>query len=134
MTCAEPWVRLTRRASRAIFVAMKRSRLLASMCFVILAPIAQSCSGTPADRCVQYEQRVQAFLDRCGVLREFHVVDPTTRMPVCGRVRRVGAGWQGITRVCYPYLDSADCSTVDPADPLATLPPECDAMAFEFSS
>ncbi len=110
---------------------MMASRWLGSLALLALAAAAPGCVPTPADRCVQYEQEVQALLDRCGIPRRFQVVD-ADGAPVCGAVRQVMANYNELPNVCYPFLESADCSTIDPADPLATFPPECSASHFEY--
>ena len=112
---------------------MQTFRRASTLAALALATFCQvGCNPTPADRCVEYEREVQAMLDRCGIVRTFHVVDPSTGMPICGRVTRLASSYNEVPRVCYPFLRSTDCGTIDPRDPLATFPPECGGLHFEF--
>lgn len=97
---------------------------------ILLALGAAGCVPSPSTRCYEFEHEVQAMFDRCGVMHTFHVVDPTTRMPSCGRVTHLVA-IDEVIHVCYPWLRSVDCTTIDPTDPLATFPPECAGTHFE---
>lgn len=89
------------------------------------------CVPSPSARCFEFEHEVQTYFDRCGVTHTFHVVDPRDSSPVCGRVNKLVA-YDEVAHVCYPFLHAIDCTTIDPADPLATLPPECAGSHFQF--
>src|SRR4051812_37222096 len=112
---------------------MKSSPWIAGSVILALGMIA-GCGPTPADRCVEFENEVQAYLDRCGVVtsRPFQVVD-SERMPVCGRVHHL-VTYDELPRVCYPFLQTVDCSTVDFSAPLSGLPAECTAGHFEYTA
>ena len=108
-------------------------RALLVVAIALLAFGQFGCAASASQRCTEYEREVQALLDRCGIVRTFHIVDPATSLPICSRVSRVQM-YEEVPRVCYPFLRSAECITIDPADPLATFPPECGGFHFQFTT
>ena len=91
--------------------------------------LVPGCGPTPADKCLAFEDEVRAMLTRCSIPGTFHVLDPVTGMPACGVVHNLSR-YDEITNVCYPFLRSVDCSTIDRANVVASFPPECSGDHF----